>query len=108
MDLRFAICDLQLSSIANRKLQIANSAMPTASRDIIVSNKLGLHARPAAVVAAVARQFTSDIRLIKGDREANARSVVSIMALEVGRGETVTIAARGDAAPVPPPEYYKG
>ncbi|HEU5185679.1 MAG TPA: phosphoenolpyruvate--protein phosphotransferase [Gemmatimonadaceae bacterium] len=68
------------------------------SAPIVVAHETGLHARPAAVVAAVARQFTSDIRLIKGDREANARSVVSIMALEVGRGETVTIAARGDDA----------
>ena len=68
------------------------------SAPIVVAHQTGLHARPAAVVAAVARQFTSDIRLIKGEREANARSVVSIMALEVGRGETVTIAARGEDA----------
>ena len=68
------------------------------SGPIVITHESGLHARPAAVVAAAARQFTSDVRLVKGDREANARSLVSIMALEVGRGDSVTIVARGDDA----------
>jgi phosphocarrier protein FPr len=68
------------------------------SAPIVVRHESGLHARPAAVVAAAARQFTSDVRLVKGDREANARSLVSIMALEVGRGDTVTVVARGEDA----------
>jgi phosphocarrier protein FPr len=68
------------------------------SAPVTVMHDAGLHARPAAVVAAAARQFTSDVRLVKGDREANARSLVSIMALEVGRGDTVTVVARGEDA----------
>jgi phosphocarrier protein FPr len=68
------------------------------SAPVVIAHEAGLHARPAAVVAAAARQFTADVRLIKGDREANARSLVSIMALEVGRGETVAIVARGEDA----------
>ena len=68
------------------------------SAPITIAHESGLHARPAAVVAAAARQFTSDVRLVKGDREANARSLVSIMALEVSRGDTVGIVARGDDA----------
>ncbi|HJR67471.1 MAG TPA: phosphoenolpyruvate--protein phosphotransferase [Gemmatimonadaceae bacterium] len=68
------------------------------SGPIVITHESGLHARPAAVVAAAARQFTSDVRLVKGDREANARSLVSIMALEVGRGDSVTIVARGEDA----------
>ncbi|MFN9214273.1 MAG: glucose PTS transporter subunit IIA, partial [Gemmatimonadota bacterium] len=39
----------------------------------------GLHARPASVLAATARRFSADLRLAKGGREANVRSVVSIM-----------------------------
>ena len=65
------------------------------SSPIVIAHETGLHARPAAIVAAAARQFTSDIRLVKGNAEANARSVVSIMALEVGAGDRVTIVARG-------------
>ena len=68
------------------------------SAPVAIAHEAGLHARPAAVVASAARQFTSDVRLVKGDREANARSLVSIMALEVGRGDQVTIVARGDEA----------
>ena len=70
----------------------------TRSSPVVISHEAGLHARPAAVVAAAARQFTSDVRLVKGDREANARSLVSIMALEVGRGDSVTVVARGEDA----------
>lgn len=68
------------------------------SAPIRISSAAGLHARPAALLATTARRFTSDLRLLKGDREANARSIVSLMALEVGSGETVRIAARGDDA----------
>ena len=68
------------------------------SPPIAIAHEAGLHARPAAVVAAAARQFTSDVRLVKGNREANARSLVSIMALEVGRGDMVSIVARGEDA----------
>ena len=69
------------------------------SPPVVVASRTGLHARPAAVVAATARRFAADLRLLRGDREANARSLVSIMALEVGGGDTVTVAGRGpDAA----------
>src|ERR671918_554372 len=68
------------------------------SHPVTITHETGLHARPAAIVAAAARQFMSDVRLAKGNREANARSMVSIMALEVGRGDAVTVVARGDDA----------
>ncbi|MGI9076923.1 MAG: phosphoenolpyruvate--protein phosphotransferase [Gemmatimonadaceae bacterium] len=68
------------------------------SASIVIANETGLHARPAAVLAAAARKFTADVRLVKEGREANLRSMVSIMALEVAGGDTVTILARGDDA----------
>lgn len=68
------------------------------SAPITVAAASGLHARPAAVLVAAARRFAADVRLVKGTRDANVRSVVSILALEVGAGETVTIIARGDDA----------
>ncbi|MFN2397462.1 MAG: phosphoenolpyruvate--protein phosphotransferase [Gemmatimonadaceae bacterium] len=68
------------------------------SAPIRIANETGLHARPAAVVAATARRFTSDVRLVKDNREANARSVVSIMALEVAGGDAVVVIARGEDA----------
>lgn len=68
------------------------------SDGIVIASEAGLHARPAALLAAAARQFMSDVRLVKDDREANARSVVSIMALEVSGGDVVKVIARGDDA----------
>ena len=68
------------------------------SAPVVVATATGLHARPAARVAAEARRFTADVRLVKGDHEANARSVVSILALEIGGGDRVTVIGRGDDA----------
>ena len=69
------------------------------SAPVAVAAETGLHARPAAVIATTARKFSADVRLVKDGREANARSVVSIMALEAAGGDPVTIVARGpDAA----------
>jgi multiphosphoryl transfer protein len=68
------------------------------SRPIAIAAAGGLHARPAAMITAAARRFTSDVRLVSDSREANARSVVSIMALEVDVGDEVTIVARGSDA----------
>lgn len=80
------------------------------SGPVVVAAGSGLHARPAAVVAARARSYAAEIRLVKGaqrrdhagtsknEREANARSVVSIMALEVEGGDILTVLARGEDA----------
>ena len=68
------------------------------SRPIVITAETGIHARPAAALAAAARRFTSDLRLVKGGHEANLRSLVSIMALEVGAGDTVTVTGRGSDA----------
>ncbi|HEU4692547.1 MAG TPA: glucose PTS transporter subunit IIA, partial [Vicinamibacterales bacterium] len=68
------------------------------SKPLPVSNPSGLHARPAAVLASRAKQFTADIRLRRGDDEVNARSVVAIMGLEVAHGDRIEIVASGTDA----------
>jgi len=65
------------------------------SEAILVPNVTGLHARPAAVLANMAKKFDSRIRLQRGDRQANAKSVVAIMGLEVGYGDKVQLVATG-------------
>jgi phosphoenolpyruvate-protein phosphotransferase len=69
-----------------------------ASRELAVLDPTGLHARPAAVIAATARKYTSDVRVRRGKDEANARSVTAIMALEISGGETIVITASGPDA----------
>ena len=68
------------------------------SQPIVISNSTGLHARPAAIIAARARQFKSSVRLVRGDRHGNAKSLTSLMSLEVADGDAVTIEATGEDA----------
>ena len=66
---------------------------------IVIPNTTGLHARPAAVIANLAKGFQSAIKLQLGERQANARSITAIMALEVSHGAKVHVVASGpDAA----------
>jgi multiphosphoryl transfer protein len=71
------------------------------SEAIRVPNPNGLHARPVAVLAAAAKRFQSEIQLVHGKtkRSANAKSVVAVMTLEVGRGDEVSLTAQGTDAP---------
>ena len=64
----------------------------------MIPNRTGLHARPAAVLANLARSFQSAIKLQVGERQANARSVTAIMALEVAYGTKVQVVATGPDA----------
>ena len=77
----------------------APAARAITSEAILIPNPTGLHARPAAVLANIAKGFQSTIKLQLGDHEANARSVTAIMALEVGHGAKIHVVASGpDAA----------
>ena len=76
--------------------------MPTASREIVVVNKMGLHARPAMQFVDVANQFTSAITVRKGGEEpaeADGNSVMQMLVLEAVEGTPLTIVAEGDDAP---------
>jgi phosphoenolpyruvate-protein phosphotransferase len=79
------------------------AAMPagrTVTSDaVVIPNPAGLHARPAAVLSNLAQQYESTIRIKRGDDQANAKSVMAIMGLEVLLGNKVQVIAHGpDAA----------
>jgi phosphocarrier protein FPr len=65
---------------------------------ILVPNPVGLHARPAAVLSNLASQYESDISLKRGEDQANAKSVMAIMGMEVRYGDKVRVAAYGPDA----------
>ncbi|WP_454293650.1 phosphoenolpyruvate--protein phosphotransferase [Salana multivorans] len=73
-------------------------ATTATSEGLIVPNPTGLHARPSATLANLAKQYRSDIRLRRGDDSANAKSIVSIMGLAVGYGQKIVITAHGPDA----------
>uniref|UniRef100_UPI00202988FB phosphoenolpyruvate--protein phosphotransferase n=1 Tax=Caballeronia sp. INML2 TaxID=2921748 RepID=UPI00202988FB len=69
------------------------------SDDVALPNPQGLHARPAAVFAAEAKKYKSDIRVLRGSDSANAKSVVALMSLATKFGDTLRVEAAGpDAA----------
>jgi phosphocarrier protein HPr len=63
---------------------------------IEVINKLGLHARPAAMLVQTASKFKCEIRLQKEEVEANAKSILSVMMLAAEVGSMVTIKTEGE------------
>ena len=69
-----------------------------AEREIVIGVEEGLHARPAAQFVNKAKQFSSDIVVVKGGREANAKSPLKLMTLAARKGDKVTIRAEGDDA----------
>jgi phosphocarrier protein len=75
--------------------------MPSVSRDVVVINKLGLHARPAMQFVDVANQFRSAITVHKGGEEpcdADGKSVMQMIILAATEGTTLRIDAEGDDA----------
>ena len=66
--------------------------------DIIVSNKLGLHARAAAKLTQLAGQFSSEIFISKGAQRVNAKSIMGVMMLAAGIRSTVKVEANGSDA----------
>jgi len=61
-------------------------------------NPSGLHARPAAVLAAAAKKFTSSVFLLRNDQEVNAKSVVGLMGLSTAQGDPLRVKALGPDA----------
>jgi phosphocarrier protein HPr len=64
-------------------------------RELIVGNKLGLHARPAAMFVRVANRFSSDILVEKDGEEINGKSIMGLMLLAAGCGSRLKVTATG-------------
>lgn len=65
------------------------------SRDFIINNKLGLHARPSAQVTQTAARFQSEVWIAKNGRRVNAKSIMGVLMLAAGQGSVVTVDADG-------------
>lgn len=64
-------------------------------RDITIINELGIHARPAGMIANVCSRFSCDIKLTKDGMEVNAKSIMGIMTLAAGKGSVIELTAHG-------------
>ena len=64
-------------------------------KSVEIKNRTGLHARPAAQFVQKAGQFESKINIIHDGKEVNAKSIMGVMSLGVGKGNKITIKAEG-------------
>ncbi|GAB7387599.1 HPr family phosphocarrier protein [Bacillaceae bacterium] len=64
-------------------------------RKVTVAFPSGLHARPATQVVKKAGSFRSEIKISKGGKTVDAKSIMGVMSLAAGRGEEITLTADG-------------
>jgi phosphocarrier protein HPr len=64
-------------------------------REIVISNKLGLHARAAAKLVQVCARFASPVFLLCKNKEINGKSILGVMMLAAGKGTPLTLRAEG-------------
>ncbi len=65
------------------------------SKELVVSNKLGIHARPAAMFVKVANRFECDIFVEKDGEQVNGKSIMGLMMLAAGPSSRIMIQANG-------------
>ena len=64
-----------------------------------IRSRQGLHARPAALFVQVANRFRSAIRVRKGRREVDGKSIMGLLTLAASRGSTIEVTIQGSDAP---------
>jgi len=63
-----------------------------------LQNRVGLHARPAALFVRTAKKFSSEITVIKGGNKADAKKILGVLGLGVEKGDTITVYIEGEDA----------
>ncbi len=92
------VLTLELAETAAVATAAASAGIAITGDPVSLPNASGLHARPAALLAAEAKKFKSDIRLLRETGEANAKSVVSILGLATKLGDAIRVKASGPDA----------
>jgi phosphocarrier protein HPr len=65
---------------------------------MVIQNRLGLHARPAALFVKTASRYQSEIRVEKDGEEVNGKSIMGLMLLAAGHGTRIRVTAMGSDA----------
>jgi phosphocarrier protein HPr len=69
------------------------------TKELVVINKLGIHARPAATFVKIANRFESEVFVEKDGEQVNGKSIMGLMMLAAGPGSKIIVQAKGhDAA----------
>ena len=65
-------------------------------QDVIIINKLGLHARASAKLTQLASQFPCEVWLSRNTRRINAKSIMGVMMLAAAKGSTINVETNGE------------
>lgn len=61
-----------------------------------ITDEVGIHARPAGVLAKKVKEYASKVTITKGGKSAEAQKLMAVMSLGVKKGETVTVSVEGE------------
>ncbi len=67
-------------------------------REVVVTNRQGIHMRPATAIINLANSFESEIEISNGERAVNGKSIMEILTLGAARGTRLTVSGRGSDA----------
>ena len=69
----------------------------TLQREIVVQNKMGIHARPAAMIVRIANTYSGEVWVEKDGEQVNGKSIMGLMMLAAGKGSKLIFRAEGAA-----------
>ncbi|RJR41567.1 MAG: HPr family phosphocarrier protein [Deltaproteobacteria bacterium] len=81
------------AALSHKKAKI-----PVVEKELWVENRLGLHARPAAQITMLARRFEGELVLEKDGTRANAKDLLSLLALDCPQGTRLVLRSTGPQA----------
>jgi phosphocarrier protein HPr len=67
-------------------------------KELVVQNKLGIHARPAAMIVRITNKFKAEVFVEKDEEQVNGKSIMGLMMLAAGKGSKVKFLATGEDA----------
>jgi phosphocarrier protein len=68
------------------------------TKELVVQNKMGIHARPAAMFVRIANTFSGEVWVEKDGEQVNGKSIMGLMMLAAGKGSKLVVRAEGTAA----------
>jgi phosphocarrier protein len=67
------------------------------TKELVVQNKMGIHARPAAMFVRIANTFSGEVWVEKDGEQVNGKSIMGLMMLAAGKGSKLVVRAEGAA-----------
>lgn len=73
----------------------ATSSTQPVVKELVVQNKMGIHARPAAMIVRITNKFKAEVLVEKDEEQVNGKSIMGLMMLAAGRDSKVKFIATG-------------